>query len=152
MLNSTECAVSPDPVVHHIKVIWYTAHKKKKKQPNNFPSFRCLAHPREASLIPHTRVDEGGVERQRSITLVHRILESLKLRAMGPRHQLPLLLFSFHEHRNWCQRGEEICLRSCGQYFLQLGLEHRSPDSLSSAHCLLWTGKMGMEREKRTFF
>ena len=118
MLNSTECAVSPDPVVHHTKVVWYTAHKKIKKKKKQLSLFSVPCTSKRSIAVPHTRVDGRGAERQRLIILVHRILKPLKRRARTSATSAALLIL-------WIQKlmseSGRICPWSHGQHFSEQG-------------------------------
>ena len=151
MLNSTECAVSPDPVVHHTKVVWYTAHKKIKKK-NNFPSFQSLAHPREA-LLSHTQgwMGEGLKGRDWSSWFT----ESWSHWNGEPGHQLPLLLSSFYEYRSWCQRAGGSVHDHMASTFQSKETGTHVSWLQVGAWCLLWKGEMGgakREEDKKSLF
>lgn len=139
MLNSTECAVSPDLIVHHIKVVWYTAHKK-----TTFFSVPCTSKRSIADL--HTRVEEEGLKGKNwspwfieSQSHWNREPQALDISYLC----CPSLFISKETE---ARRGGGNYPRWYGQCLLGLSLEHRPPDSQSSAHCLR---RMGMKRENK---
>lgn len=143
MLNSTESAVSPDPVVHHIKVVWYTAHTKKKKK--NFPPFQCLAHPREACCPTH----KGGWERGWKAKIDHPGSQNPEATEMESQDISYLCCPPhFMTIETDVREREDLSMITWPELSEQ-GLEHTFPDSKSGAQCPLWKGKMrGAKREE----
>ena len=147
MLNSTECAVSPDPVVHHTKVVWYTAHKKIKKKKTTFPLFSPL-HIQEKHCCP---THKGGWERGWKAETDHP--DSQNPEATETESQdISYLCCSPHFMNTEAdvREREDLSMITWPALFRARRLEHTFPDSKSGPGVCFERGRWGVQREKRT--
>ena len=143
MLNSTECAVSPDPVVHHIKVVWYTAHTKKKKKLSSFSVPRTP----KRSIAVHTH--KGGWERGWKAKVGHPGSQHPEATEMESQDISYLCCPPHFMTIETDVREQEDLSMITWPELSEQGLEHTFPDSKSRAQCPLWKGKMrGAKREE----